>query len=91
MDDDRQQQGPAPTQQHNQPRWARPRRTRRGLIAAYLLTLAALVAVGWADGLGRGEPGYGLLWLALLAAILVEQAALSQATPGLLTARLGPG
>jgi hypothetical protein len=85
MDNDRQLQGPAPTQQHNQRRWdwARPRRTRRGLIAVYLLTLAAFMVMGWADVLGRGKPGYGLLWLALLAAILVEQAALSQATRGL--------
>ena len=70
---------------YNHPRWnwARRRRARRALIAAYLLTLAALATVGWIDALQNGWRGHGSLWIAILAAVLVEQAVLDKATRGL--------
>ena len=71
--------------QHNHPHWnwAQRRRTRRALIAAYLLTLAALAMVGWIDALQHGWRGHGSLWIGLLTAVLVEQAVLDKATRGL--------
>src|SRR5918994_2090864 len=71
--------------QDNHPRWnwARRRRARRALSAAYLLTVAALATVGWIDALRNGWRGHGSLWIGLLATVLVEQAVLDKATRGL--------
>jgi hypothetical protein len=78
-----------PAVQSNHPRWNwAPRRwVRRALIAAYLLTLAALATVGWVDALrgGRREGVSGTLWLALFIATLVEQAVINKATHGRFT------
>jgi hypothetical protein len=83
----------AQARQVNHPRWswARRRGVRRALIAAYLLTLAALATVGWIDALrgGQREGGTGVLWVAFLVAVLVEQAMLDQATRGLFKLRVG--
>jgi hypothetical protein len=68
---------------HSRWNWARRRRARRALIAAYLLTLAALATVGWIDALRNGWRGHGSLWTGLFAAVLVEQAVLEKATRGL--------
>jgi hypothetical protein len=77
----------------NHPRWdwARRRLTRRVLIVTYLVTLAALTAVGWSGALRHHVPGYltGNLWLALFVIILVEQALLEKATRGLFRLRAG--
>jgi hypothetical protein len=79
--------------QGNHPRWSwtRRRRVRRALIAAYLLTLAALATVGWIDALkgGQRDGVTGVLWLAFFVAILVEQALLDKATRGLFRLRGG--
>jgi hypothetical protein len=77
--------------QYNHPRWnwARRRRVRRALIAAYLLTLTALATVGWIDALRNGWRGHGSLWIGVFAAVLVEQAVLDRATRGLFRLRLG--
>jgi hypothetical protein len=77
--------------QYNHPRWnwARRRRARRALIATYLLTLAALATVGWIDALRNGWRGHGSLWIAIFAAVLVEQAVLDKATRGLFRLRVG--
>ena len=81
----------AQPRQFNHPRWswARRRGVRRALIAAYLLTLAGLATVGWIDALqgGHRDGLTGVLWLAFLAAILVEQALLDKATRGLFKLR----
>jgi hypothetical protein len=81
-----------PAGQSNHPRWNwAPRRwVRRALIAAYLLTLAALATVGWVDALrgGRREGVSGTLWVALFIATLVEQAVINKATHGRFTLRL---
>ena len=75
--------------QLNHPRWVRRRGVRRALIAAYLVTLAALATVGWIDALhSRQREGLtGVLWLAFLLVVLVEQAVLDQATRGLFKLR----
>jgi hypothetical protein len=81
----------AQARQDNHPRWswARRRHVRRALIAAYLLTLAGLAAIGWIDALqnGQREGLTGVLWLALFVAILVEQALLDKTTRGLFKLR----
>jgi hypothetical protein len=81
----------ARTWPYNHPRWkwARRRRARRALIAAYLVTLAGLATVGWIDALrgGQREGRTGVLWVAFLVAVLVEQAVLDQATRGLFKLR----
>jgi hypothetical protein len=73
--------------QYDHPRWkrARRRRVRRALIAAYLVTLAALGAVGWIDALqgGQRDGVTGILWLGFLVAGLVEWSVLDKATRGL--------
>jgi hypothetical protein len=78
---------------YNHPRWdwARSRGVRRGLIATYLGTLAAMTAVGWIDALRHHVPGYstGRLWFGLFVAVLVEQAVLEKATRGLFRLRAG--
>jgi hypothetical protein len=82
-----------PAVQSNDPRWNWASRlwVRRVLIAAYLLTLAALATVGWIDAL-RGGVRHGdltgSLWVALFAATLVEQAVINKATHGRFTIRL---
>jgi hypothetical protein len=77
--------------QFNHPRcfWARRRGVRRALIAAYLLTLAGLATVGWIDALrgGQRDGRTGVLWVAFLVAVLVEQALLDKATRGLFKLR----
>ena len=76
-----------PAQRHNPGwNWTRRRPPRRTLIAAYLLTSAALATVGWIDALRSGQRDglSGVLWLAFLVAILVERAMLDKATHGLL-------
>jgi hypothetical protein len=69
----RRMQAEAQARPYNPPRWnwARRRHVRRVLIAAYLLTLAALATVGWIDALqgGQREGLTGVLWLAFLVAI----------------------
>jgi hypothetical protein len=85
--------GEARARQFNHLRWswARRRRVRRTLIAAYLMTLAALATVGWIDALrsGQREGLTGVLWVALFVVILVEQALLDKATQGLFKLRVG--
>jgi hypothetical protein len=76
----------AQARQHNRPHWFWARRgVGRALIAAYLMTLAALATVGWIDALqgGQREGLTGTLWLAFFVAILVEQALLDKAARGL--------
>jgi hypothetical protein len=75
----------APPFNHPRWSWARRRGVRRALIAAYLLTLAGLATVGWIDALGGGQRDglAGGLWVAFLAAVLVEQAVFDKATRGL--------
>jgi hypothetical protein len=79
--------------QFHHPRWfwARRRLVHRAVIAAYLLTLAALATVGWIDALrgGQRDGVTGVLWVAFLVAILVEQALLDKATRG--SFKLGGG
>jgi hypothetical protein len=61
-----------------------PRPDRR-----HLVTLAALATVGWIDALGGGqrEGLTGVLWVAFLVAVLIEQALLDKATRGLFKLR----
>ena len=57
--------------------WTPRRPVRRALIAAYLLTLAALATVGWIDALNGGarqSDPTGTLWVALLIVTLVQVA-----------------
>jgi hypothetical protein len=73
--------------------WTPRRPVRRALIAAYLLTLAALAAVGWIDALnsgGRQSDPTGTLWVALLILTLGQVALLNKATHGHFTLRLQP-
>jgi hypothetical protein len=82
----------AQARQYNHPRWFWARRgVGRAVIAAYLVTLAALGAVGWIDALKVGQrDGFtGIVWLAFFVAILVEQALLHKATHGLFKRREG--
>jgi hypothetical protein len=74
---------------HRRWSWARRRGVCRALIAAYLVTLAALATVGWIDALrsGQREGLTGVLWLAFLVAVLIEQALLDKATRGLFKLR----
>jgi hypothetical protein len=89
----RRMQADAPARQFHHPRWfwARRRLVHRAVIAAYLLTLAALGTVGWIDALrgGQRDGVTGVLWLAFFVAILVKQALLDQATRGLFKLRRG--
>jgi hypothetical protein len=89
----RRMQADAPARQFHHPCWfwARRRLVHRALIAAYLATLAALATVGWIDALrgGQREGLTGVLWLAFLVAVLVEQALLDKATRGLFKLRVG--
>jgi hypothetical protein len=82
----------ARARQFNHPRWsgARRRGVRRALVAAYLVTLAALAAVGWIDALrgGQREGLASVLWVAFLVAVLAEQALLDKATHGLFRLRV---
>jgi hypothetical protein len=82
-----------PTKQSDDPRstWTRRRPVRRALIAAYLLTLAALATVGWFDALNgavRESDPTRSLWAALLIVTLVQVALLNKATYGQFTLRL---
>jgi hypothetical protein len=81
----------APTFNHPRWSWTRRRGVRRALIAAYLVTLAGLATVGWIDALrgGQHDGRTGALWVAFLAAVLVEQALLDKATRGLFKLRAG--
>jgi hypothetical protein len=57
--------------------WTPRRPVRRALIAAYLLTLAALATVGWIDALNGGarqSDPTGTLWVAPLIVTLVQVA-----------------
>jgi hypothetical protein len=75
----------APRFNHPRWSWAGRRGVRRALIAAYLVTLAGLATVGWIDALGGGQRDgrTGVLWVAFLAVVLVEQTLLDKATHGL--------
>jgi hypothetical protein len=80
----------AQARQHNHPHWFWARRgVGRALIAAYLMTLAALATVGWIDALrsGQREGVTGVLWVAFFVVILVEQALFDKATHGLFKRR----
>lgn len=71
--------------------WTPGRPVRRTLVAAYLLTLAALATVGWIDALhggARESDPTRTLWVALLIATLVQVALLNKATHGQFTLRL---
>jgi hypothetical protein len=71
--------------------WTPGRPVRRALIAAYLLTLAALATVGWIEALhggARESDPTRTLWVALLIATLVQVALLNKATHGQFTLRL---
>jgi hypothetical protein len=71
--------------------WTPGRPVRRALIAAYLLTLAALAAVGWIDALNGGmreSDPTRTLWVVLLIVTLVQVALLNKATYGQFTLRL---
>jgi hypothetical protein len=73
--------------------WAPRRRFRRTLVAAYLLTLAAVATVGWIEALAGGVRDgdlTGTLWVALFVVALVEQAGVNKATSGRFTLRLQP-
>jgi hypothetical protein len=89
----RRMQADAPARQFHHPRWfwARRRLVHRAVIAAYLLTLAALATVGWIEALrgGQRDGVTGVLWLAFFVAILVEQALLDNATRGVFKLRVG--
>jgi hypothetical protein len=82
-----------PAEQSGDPRsiWTPRRPVRRALIAAYLLTLAALATVGWIDALNGGvreSDPTRTLWAALLIVTLVQVALLNKATYGQFTLRL---
>ena len=71
--------------------WTPRRSVRRALIAAYLLSLAALATVGWIDALNGGvreSDPTRTLWVALLIVTLVQVALLNKATYGQFTLRL---
>jgi hypothetical protein len=82
-----------PAEQSGDPRsiWTPRRSVRRGLINAYLLTLAALATVGWIDALNGGvheSDPTRTLWVALFIVTLVQVALLNKATYGQFTLRL---
>jgi hypothetical protein len=82
-----------PAEQSDDPRstWIPRRPVRRALIAAYLLTLAALATVGWIDALNGGvreSDPTRTLWVALLIVTLLQVALLNKATYGQFTLRL---
>jgi hypothetical protein len=82
-----------PAEQPDDPHstWTPGRPVRRALIAAYLVTLAALATVGWIDALQGGvreSDPTRTLWVALLIAALVQVALLNKATYGQFTLRL---
>jgi hypothetical protein len=76
-----------PAERPGDPRsiWTPRRSVRRALIAAYLLTLAALATVGWIDALNGGvreSDPTRTLWVALFILTLVQVALLTRLPMG---------